>query len=598
MSLDHGDSSQAADTQEEEVEVSPPFRIDKHAKSLLHHFFAALAGSFQSQMTLGYRHTLGVQGAPKNCIAAANYYKLSAITSIQQFEEEGISTAADLAVGEQLRLSDEDAATMIRSRQHDMMDYYEYNAKKGDDNSKLVVGYAHMFGMRGVEQNPELAHEYFEDLAHRLAPEAFGPLGQMYLKGMHGIEQDNKTAFEHFKRGAELGDANSKNGLGYMHLNGIEPAEHDVELAFRYFNESAHQGNAEAQYNLGILYLSGPRPLKVDYEKAFRFFTLSAQQGQLLAHYQLGMMYLEGKGTRANCDSAVQLLKFVSERSEYVNKKLERAYDSYLEGDYISALVDYLTLAEMGVETAQSNAAYMYDHGLAVLEVHMDQLHRLVSEVANDDVSISTQKETGDDGTAADSARTSSLSQEDMDQMIHDAAVGLAFNKALTLYEMSALQGRTDSNIKIGDYYYYGLGTDVDYEKSVQHYKKASDNAQALFNIGYMHQHGKGLPQDVHLSKRHYDMALSLDESAYVPVMLAMLSLFMQCAWSLITQGSDDLLIFMFGEEATEWFRDTVGKDELVIFSIVVLLALLLTLRQLLLVVRSRRLSQQQNELQ
>jgi SEL1 protein len=30
---------------------------------------------------------------------------------------------------------------------------------------------------------------------------------------------------------------------------------------------------------------------------------------------------------------------------------------------------------------------------------------------------------------------------------------------------------------------------------------------QSMFNLGYMHQYGIGLPQDFHLAKRYFDMA-------------------------------------------------------------------------------------------
>lgn len=30
-------------------------------------------------------------------------------------------------------------------------------------------------------------------------------------------------------------------------------------------------------------------------------------------------------------------------------------------------------------------------------------------------------------------------------------------------------------------------------------------SCQALFNLGYMHEYGAGLPQDLHLAKRFYD---------------------------------------------------------------------------------------------
>jgi TPR repeat protein len=50
-------------------------------------------------------------------------------------------------------------------------------------------------------------------------------------------------------------------------------------------------------------------------------------------------------------------------------------------------------------------------------------------------------------------------------------------------------------------------------------------SAQAMFNLGAMHEHGLGLPKDLHLAKRYYDMALSTDPKAYVPVKLALYKL-------------------------------------------------------------------------
>ena len=50
----------------------------------------------------------------------------------------------------------------------------------------------------------------------------------------------------------------------------------------------------------------------------------------------------------------------------------------------------------------------------------------------------------------------------------------------------------------MGDYHYYGFGTEIDYESAATHYRVASEqqhNAQAMFNLGYMHERGLGLKQ-------------------------------------------------------------------------------------------------------
>ena len=59
----------------------------------------------------------------------------------------------------------------------------------------------------------------------------------------------------------------------------------------------------------------------------------------------------------------------------------------------------------------------------------------------------------------------------------------------------------------------------------------ARRNAQALFNLGFMHEYGAGLPQDLHLAKRHYDKAAAAQPDAPGAACLALLSLWVHGAW-------------------------------------------------------------------
>lgn len=73
-------------------------------------------------------------------------------------------------------------------------------------------------------------------------------------------------------------------------------------------------------------------------------------------------------------------------------------------------------------------------------------------------------------------------------------------------------------------------GTQRDYERAAEAYMHArsQSNAQAMFNLGYMHEHGQGLPLDLHLAKRYYDQALEVDPAAKLPVTLALTSLWIR----------------------------------------------------------------------
>ena len=61
---------------------------------------------------------------------------------------------------------------------------------------------------------------------------------------------------------------------------------------------------------------------------------------------------------------------------------------------------------------------------------------------------------------------------------------------ALMYWTRSSKQSNIDSIVKMGDYYYHGIGTDPDVHKAVQCYQSAADysqSAQALWNLGWMH---------------------------------------------------------------------------------------------------------------
>ena len=91
----------------------------------------------------------------------------------------------------------------------------------------------------------------------------------------------------------------------------------------------------------------------------------------------------------------------------------------------------YLLLAELGYEVAQSNAAYIMD--------------RKETELFN---------------------------PEEM------------WKRALVYWSRAAAQGYSAARVRLGDYYYYGWGTDIDYETAASHYRIASEqqnNAQVLF---------------------------------------------------------------------------------------------------------------------
>jgi hypothetical protein len=105
---------------------------------------------------------------------------------------------------------------------------------------------------------------------------------------------------------------------------------------------------------------------------------------------------------------------------------------------------------------------------------------------------------------------------------------------ALREYTRASEQGNVDALRVIGDYAYYGRLNGVsDYVSAARYYQQAADlkNAQSMFNLGWLHQWGIGVSSDYPLAKRWYDASYDTDPDAFVPVRLALTSLWLQQEW-------------------------------------------------------------------
>lgn len=68
---------------------------------------------------------------------------------------------------------------------------------------------------------------------------------------------------------------------------------------------------------------------------------------------------------------------------------------------------------------------------------------------------------------------------------------------ALVYWTRSANQGDLDARVKMGDYYFTGIGAEADVTKAHACYKVAAEDrsAMAMWNLGWMHENGVGVPK-------------------------------------------------------------------------------------------------------
>lgn len=504
------------------------------AKALLYHTFAADQGHTRAEMTIAARHHSGI-GVSKNCDTACKYYKRvadKAMAWIRSGPPGGMSI-----VQEGYRIADEDGgvygegASFVSSGMNalkhsvssdayasidDVIEYLDLMSQKGDFKASFNLGRIYYDGQRGLPRDIDVARRYFLAVATKFwrakdgrttdnakpgldkyAGKAAGYIGRMWMRGEGGqYKQNYDHARKWFERGIKYGDAQSQWGLGLMLLKGYG-VEKNLKRATDLL-KSAATDFGPAQVVLGALHLD--QGTTDDLRIAGSYFETAARYGNIEAQYYLAEMIHHGVGRDKTCNLAMHYYKLVAEKAEPFVSSWTEANHAYEDGDYELALLDYVLAAEQGYERAQNNVAYMLDTAKSSFTLPSWLKHP--------------------------TPRSS---------LLQDSALALIY------WTRSAVQSNIDSLVKMGDYYLNGVGTEAAADKAAQCYSGASEylqSAQALYNLGWMHENGVGLVQDFHLAKRYYDQALETNDEAYLPVTLSLLKLRMRSAWNTFTHGS------------------------------------------------------------
>lgn len=495
-------------------------------KALLYHTFAALGGNIRSQMTLAFRRHMGI-GTPRDCDQAVYYYKQVADRAMDYYrsgppggrtlprdsyhwadEEGGVyGEGASVSASPTSSLAGTDASM------EDVVEYLDLLAKKGDIKAIFSLGKMYYDGTRHFPRNVNRAMRYFALVAkhywgkngkvlanhpagiERVAAKAAAHLGHVYLRG-EDVPQDFDKALMWFNRSKESGDPMALHYLGLMHLEGLGVPKDAVQAA-SYFKAAADKDHPLAETQLGIMFLD-----QGDIPTASQYLELAARYGGISSFYYLAEISDWGLGRERQCGVAAAYYKVVAEKVEGLHSAFAEANEAYEHGDYETALVASMMAAEQGYESAQANVAYLLDEQRSLLP--LNRLGRI-------------------------------LGKSERPSILHNAALALVY------WTRSSRQANTDSLLKMGDYYLKGLGTEPSISKALACYQSAAEghrSAQALWNLGWMHENGNGVDQDFHMAKRYYDLALETSDEAYLPVKLSLFKLRIRSFWNKITGGS------------------------------------------------------------
>lgn len=466
--------------------------------------FAAEGGSMYAKMALGYRYFTGTD-LQEDCEKASEYYKQVADqvfldaretmdrqagrhTDRREADDDSLSeirppTPNSMLTSDRKRLT-EGITQRVMGESNELVQYYRHSADRGDPGAQVLMGTLYYYGALDIRQDVERARELFTMAASKGRAEAHAHLGFMHLRAGR-----NDSAVYHLKKAADGGEKLGYHGMGFVSLHGIG-VEKNARMAAEYFAKAAEMDHAEAMFNMAIMYLKGvgvPQSSK----DAFHLFQKAARFSHMQSNFYVGLMFLRGvPPAEKDCSMATDYLKLVAQQGVW-NKVLSKAYRAYERGAYADALFRYLLAAHAGIELAQYNAGFIYERN---------------SLTNTDGLGIGTW----------------GMRHDELEKQFADR--GAVVEEALELYQMSACQGYSDSMVRMGDLIF---GEAQDFGRAASAYERAvkQRNAEAMFNLGWMHARGFGMNPDKHMAKRYFDQAKETEADAFWPATLALFAL-------------------------------------------------------------------------
>ena len=487
---------------------------------------AALAGSPEANMAMGYRYFYGI-GVKQSCEKAQVHYEYAANKAAEQIEER--RTALHV---EKLHLSHVENLNSKGRRELDgeVTDYYIHLAEEGNINAAMTLANMFMSGSRFVEQSLSKAAHFFTIAADTGHAAASGKLSYLLaLQADKGEKVDMDRILNLARFAANKGDPLGLLCIGFLHYRGIN-VELDFVKAMDYFQKVLNK-HPDAGFYMGEILMgkgqkealgTGKPIIPADLAAAAQCYAVSSQQGHPLALHRLSHMSARGIGVTVSCQTATTGFKNVAEKGDwaYLATLAHRQVES---GDATSSILSFSRLAVMGIESAQFNAAYLLGKLNGCLpwinqpKINMSSISRMpfidqsqnLVDYGNIAV-IMSYKEwfNGTNHLGHPYTRKS------------DCEI-----RALSLHALSAGQSNAEAFRIIGDFNYYGQAyLKQNKKEAAAYYMLAADlhHPHAIFNLGLMYETGDGVAQDFHLAKRFYDQAAELDVDARLPGKIAL----------------------------------------------------------------------------
>eukprot|EP00794_Sanderia_malayensis_P011435 gene11437-12631_t len=417
-------------------------------KAIQQQLYAAVYGDPLAQLSIGYKHQLGL-GMGRSGHLAAGYFRAAAIAArkVIEGEDHSISTQSEL-----IRLDEIDKVSDSRGPSSGLIEWLKKEAKFGSADAKRKLAEIVFHGEHGVNANKQEAIELYRQGAAQGEPSALYNLGVLHLKGVE-VPKNETFAMTLFEAAARKNFTMAYGSLGYYELI----KRNNASGAIHFWKIATELGDRDSTFNLATQYETGvPRVLVQDKVLALQLFQKSANLGQLAACIKVADNLLNGDVLQIHVDDAIKYYRFVAEHLPGIGLFLKKGLDSYMAGKVNESLLSYLYAAETGLALAFFNGAFICDENPDVTLLHNCSLlmHSVAAELGwvTSIINIGDRHWYGE-GVALDRTLAVSKYARAIEQIESPRALfnlGFIIENSYTIPDLN-LKGITDSEISSGN---------------------------------------------------------------------------------------------------------------------------------------------------
>lgn len=314
----------------------------------------------------------------------------------------------------------------------------------------------------GVEMDEPLAYNWFQKIvrAYPNNGSIWYKIADCYFYG-YGVTQSHNEAIKYYQKAWDNGVADAGAEIGWIYSFG-NISEHNDMTAAKWFQRAADKGSSQGKYFMGFFYAEGYGGLPISEKMAIKYLREAASDNNYSAiHYLLcKKCYGDNDEFRRLRDKMFELAKMGDDRAQ---NALGFAYAIGEEYD-----------SSFGLEKNPIESQKWFE--MAAKNGNVDALYQLGKNLLDYDSGYILNAEKGEQYLL-----------EAYDKGNTDAASELYwfykrkenFSQALLWGERAVESGNVYFAYDIGNWYFEGEVTDVDYEKAAYYYRLCIENNEA-----------------------------------------------------------------------------------------------------------------------